>query len=392
MKYSKMLEYCMSDNQVKLIEFLDAGNSVKEAAIVFERKETNIYRTLKLIRKRMTIAGSGKHYISDKVAPTGLLVKGTSTLYDGDGNAKIQWVKTDREAEDKLAMLKEAVEEIVHDVTGKAEPVDRPKFTINNLLTTYISTDLHFGLLTDKDKTQDRNYDTVIADNTLKESIKYLVDSSKPTDKAIILDLGDMFEANDHKPFTPHSGNILDVDTRYYKVMRTGMMAMINMIDSALKKHKEVHFINIAGNHDVTLSLGVTAFVDAWYRNEPRVIVNTETKDQKYFLFGTTLLGFAHGDTLKMKDAGECMVNHNTNIWSNTANRYFYFGHTHKSEIIDSRLCKAESFRNLAPLNDWASSRFGRQAGTMTSITHCKKFGEISRNTFNVMMTDKNIS
>jgi len=195
---------------------------------------------------------------------------------------------------------------------------------------------------------------------------------------------------DDFKNATPSSGNAVDVDGRYSKVIRVAMEAMVKMIDKALAKHEVVHFINISGNHDITTGHANRAFVSAWYRNEPRVKVCEKPTHQKYFKHGKTLLGFAHGDGLKMPNAGELMAVQCANIFSDTVHRFFHFGHNHKDKVVDGRICKAESHRNIAPLNSWAShAGFTRQLGTMKCITYCPKHGELSRNLFNVGMTDE---
>ena len=72
-------------------------------------------------------------------------------------------------------------------------------------------------------------------------------------------------------------------------------------------------------------------------------------------------------------------------IFSETKYRYAHAGHTHKDAVIDTRLCRAESHRNLAPLNAWAFNHGYRSGlGTMKSITYDSTSGEVSRQTFNL--------
>jgi len=269
--------------------------------------------------------------------------------------------------------------------------VKKPTHKCNNeLLNVYITNDLHFGLLADKEETLDRDYNLEIADDTLRGAIDYLVDNAPASEAAIIADLGDTTEADNHKNVTPHSGNPLDVSSRYGKTLKTTMKAMRNLIEKALTKHKIVHFINVSGNHDPVTCLAIRGYITALFEKEPRVIVHDTDAPQKYFQHGSTLLAFYHGDGVKMAGAGELMCMHNTEIWSTTRNRYAHFGHTHVDAVRDGQLCRSESHRNLAPLNSWASHKgYGRGIGTMKAITYCKTFGEKSRNTFNVAMMDK---
>lgn len=389
--YGEMLEYCNSKPQVDLVNLLSEGYSIKQIAKKTGRERTHVYRSLRALKRKMTAAGAGEHFVSKKTLPDGMISKGTSTLYDENGNVKLQWHKTDREATDRIKAIQEAIESITDSVKG-VRASKKPMYDFDEeLLNVYISNDLHFGAYMWGEETLDRDYDLNTAECQLNSAIDYLVDNSPRSAVAIVADLGDTTEGDNFKNATPGHGHTLDVDGRYSKVIRVAMQAMVSLVTKALEKHEIVHFINIGGNHDVVTSHAIRAFVEAWFRNEPRVIVDTSPAPQKYFLHGTTLLGFAHGDGLRMHDAGETMAMHNVEVWSQTNNRYYHFGHNHKDKIIDGRLCKAESHRNMAPLNAWAGhAGFGRGIGTMKSLTYCTRHGEKSRNTFNVtMMEDK---
>jgi len=386
-KYERYLEVCETPRQKEIIKKLIEINHVKKAGKALGVKERTIYATLALLKKKMSAIGKGDHFIADSnLADTGLAVTGTSTAYNKDGEAVIQWVKTNKAVEDKAKALKDAIDAIVANAEGKATVTEVPTHSMDeNLLNVYISNDLHFGAYMWGEETLDRDYDLTIADTQLKSAISYLVENSPATKVAIIADLGDTTEGDNFKNQTPTNGHNLDVDGRYSKVLTVAMEAMVNLVNEALKKHETVHFINIGGNHDIVTSHAIRAFVKAWFKDEPRVIVDTSPAPQKYYLHGSTLLGFAHGDGLRMHDAGECMAMHNESVWSETRNRYYHFGHNHKDKVVDGRLCKAESHRNIAPLNAWASNNgFGRQIGTMKSITYCTVQGEKSRNLFNV--------
>ena len=308
----------------------------------------------------------------------------TSTLLDAQGNVKLQWVK--EKVNDKTAALQEVIDEMVYSIESTYKPITcSSEYLFKDKLTMYESNDVHLGALMWHEETMDRDWDLDIAIKTFKDSINNLVARAPATEECIVVDLGDLTEMDDMKNMTPKSGNILDVDGRYPKVLRVAMECMVYFVERALEKHETVRFYNISGNHDITTGYAITAFIAAWFKDESRVVVDESPAKQKYFQFGSTLLGFAHGDALKMKESGEVMAMHNAKIWGETKNRYFHFGHTHKDAVYDGRLCKAESHRNLAPLNAWAADHgFGRNAGTMKAIVYDKNRGEDLRITYNV--------
>ena len=60
-----------------------------------------------------------------KKAPKGYFIKGTSSLLDSEGNVKIQWVKTDKTAEDKYAMFKKAVKSVTKSIKPAKKIAER---------------------------------------------------------------------------------------------------------------------------------------------------------------------------------------------------------------------------------------------------------------------------
>jgi hypothetical protein len=139
-------------------------------------------------------------------------------------------------------------------------------------------------------------------------------------------------------------------------------------------------------NHDVSSGHAIREIIRQTFKDNPRVIIDDSPAPIKYQTFGKNLFGFAHGDYLKLANAGEVMAADCQSIWSDTTHRYFHFGHYHVDSVKDSRLCKVESHRNLAPLNEWAFASGYRTSGTgtMKAITYHKQGGEVARNIYNV--------
>ena len=312
---------------------------------------------------------------------SGQILRGTSTLYDSAGNIKQQWVKSDA---DKFAQL-DSIREAITLLTSELQPL--PPIlqiipTTDETATLYISNDIHFGALMWAPESG-TDWDLPIAVDTVKAAYDYLFASSPSSRVGIVTDLGDLMEVDSFKNLTPQSGNPLAVDGRFPKIMRAAYGALVYAIQRALEKHEQVYFINIAGNHDMTVGHAIREVIRAVFADNPRVIIDDSPSAIKYFQHGQTLLQFAHGDGLKMRDAGEVMAHDCEDIFSSTKYRYAHFGHTHKDAVYDGRLCRSESHRNLAPLNDWAAHKgFRRQLGTMKSITYHSDKGEISRSLF----------
>ena len=393
--FTGLEEYAETDRQrLSLATMIECGN-LQDGYTKLGLDASNFTRDLRIILRRAATHGVKplmKDGSTSYQVPEGYAIKGESVLLDDEDNVKMKWIKTDRSKEEQLLSLKDAITEIVSELDGKSKSVVCPKVSIQDedLVNVYISNDLHIGALAWSEETGDRDYDLKIAREQIESAGHYLTKATPPSRVGIVVDLGDLTEMDDYKNATPHSGNVLDVDGRYSQVLRVAISSLIGLIDKAREKHPIVKFINIAGNHDITTALAVRFAIDAYYRNEPTVEVCVSPQHVKYYQHGKQLLGFAHGDGLKMRDAGETMAMDCMDIFSSTEYRDMHFGHTHKDAVYDGKLCRSESHRNIAPLNSWASHKgYRRGIGSMKAICYHKDFGEIGRNMFNVNMHDK---
>jgi hypothetical protein len=343
-------------------------------------------RINKLKRNGIIPLDSGNHVES------GMILSKSSTYHYGDKETgkPAQWLTANVKAEEQLTALREAVSNIMTKVIP-FDPIDfKGTDATDELINMYLSNDLHLGAMMWGEETHDRDWDTCIAADTYKAAIDYLIINSPDCKYGMVVDLGDLTEMDDFKNATPHSGNQLDVDGRYSKVLQVACEVMEYAVYRALEKHETVYFVNISGNHDITTGHSIRLYIMARFKDNPRVIIDKSPRDIKYHKHGTTLLGFAHGDGLKMNKAGEVMAIDNQLDFSSTVHRYFHFGHNHKDSVIDGGICKAESHRNLAPLNNWASHKgFRGSAGTMKCITYSDVTGYTGTTNYNVCIKEK---
>lgn len=391
-EYESLLELDNTNRQNELLHALIKYNNVKKAAHSINMSERGAFRMLATVRKRANAIGKGSHFIAtNNLKNTGLNVSGTSTMYK-DGEPVLQWVKTSKSIENQYEAYIELLRDETSHIHRHYTKIKPPKNTIKNLITNYKTTDLHFGALMWHEETG-YDYDLNIAKDTLLTSFKYLLDSTPPTETCIISDLGDMVEADDFTNMTKRSGNILDVDGRYPKIYRVVRDTFVEMVQMALQKHKKVIILFIKGNHDDMTSFHVQEYLAGYFRKEKRVVVDTSLKPRKYFIHGSTLLGFTHGHELKPNRCGEVMAHECKDYFHKTLYRYFDFGHVHKDSSGENVICKWETHKNMPPSNAWANGMgFLGMLGTMIAVTYCKDHGEKDRITFSVSRMNEDSS
>lgn len=313
--------------------------------------------------------------------PPAHVIKGVSALVDPDGRIIQQWIKTktDSVVPDLVAALKEAFASY----DGKSEIIERPAYTDADLLSVYPIADQHNGLLAWGRETGE-DYDLAIGCRRLRDCMASLVSQSPRSSRAIILNLGDWQHTDDGKNMTPGGNNLLDVDSRYFKILTTGVRLMMDCIELALQKHAHVTVINIPGNHDPHASIALTVALSAFYSNNPRVTVDQDPSPFFFYRFGATLLGATHGHKMPPERMAMAMAVNRREDWGSTKYHHFMHGHFHQASVVEVGDVRVEGFQTLAAKDAWAHGRGYASGQSLCSITYSFSGGEVGRHQVNI--------
>lgn len=104
---------------------------------------------------------------------------------------------------------------------------------------------------------------------------------------------GDFFNS-DNAYDTTFKGTAQSEDDRYMKTQLTAERMLVYAIAKALQTVENVEVIITPGNHDTTRLFILGQYLSAFFRNEPRVVVNAGPAPRKRIVWGKTLLGFSH--------------------------------------------------------------------------------------------------
>jgi hypothetical protein len=319
-----------------------------------------------------------------KVQPAGQYVKGLSTLLDAEGQVVQQWVKTDAEKADRDALLEKALHKAMAKYRGVVEPTAPRTAFDTDTETFYPLGDPHIGMLAWAPEVGGQSFDLKIAERELTRAVEMLVARSPSSEVGVIVNVGDFFHAQDDNQRTPASGNKLDVDCRAAKVLECGFRVFRTLVDLALRKHKVVHVINAAGNHDRDIARFLALWLKALYEREPRVVVADAHDPFIYRRFGRNLIGVYHGDGAKREDLGQIMATDRPQDWGDTDYRLWLTGHIHHDTRKELRGCVVESFRTMAPRDMWHHWKGYRSERSLSAITLHREWGECSRVTVGI--------
>jgi hypothetical protein len=357
------------------------GRTVVEAAKLLGMHE----RTLRGHKARMARQGWSPEHDMTKTVPDGFHLKGTSTLYDKDGKAKLQWVKTsidhERQRELFIAAAKAMAAELPQ-VSRVAEPLA----TMGNLMAVYPIGDAHIGMRAWGEETQGSDWDMTEAVRVQCGAMAALVDLAPPAEQAVIINLGDWFHADNMEGTTSRSGHSMDLDGRYAKMIDVGIRVMRQCITSALEKHKTVRVINVVGNHDDTGALWMSVALRHAYENEPRVQIDKSPAAFHYVEFGKVMIGTHHGHTCKAERLPGVMAADQAKAWGRTEHRYWYLGHVHHQSVKEYAGVSVESFNTLTAKDAYAAFGGYRSRQNMKCIVMHQEFGEVARHTVSAEM------
>ena len=310
--------------------------------------------------------------------PDGQEVKGISALVDATGREMLKWVKTGKGVD--AGSVARAIREAFEGMTARAPDVPPPAFVDDDLLTVYLLPDLHFGMLAWGPESGE-DWDISIAMATIEGAVDRLIAGSPPSRKAVVLGLGDLLHADGYDPMTARSKNILDVDSRWPKVLRASAQMVARTVEKVLAKHQEVTVRILPGNHDTQSSQSVTLGLSMLFegKGDPRVTVDSDPSYTWYCPHGTTLLAATHGDAAKMADLPLLMAVDNPEAWGRSTFRYAFTGHIHHRSVIEKAGVIVESLQAPGASDAWHAKMGYRAGRSLSAVTYHRDLGEVGR-------------
>jgi hypothetical protein len=371
---------------VRELEFLDAieaHGGIRKAAKALGIDHSTIVKSMAALKRRAAAHGYAPEHDMTRPTAPGFAAKRISSNYV-DGKLKQQWVIQEPDKAQAEEALREFADSLAQSVKGLAPVTKPPKVADTDLLCVYPMGDPHFGLHAWwQDAGED--FDLRIAENLTYGAIDRLVASAPAAETALLLNLGDMFHADNQKNVS-QSGHQLDVDGRWAKVQQVGLRAMIYCAQRLLVKHRKVIVRINKGNHDGQSSYALTMMLACYFHNEPRITVDLSPAVTWYYRFGKVLIGSTHGDTIKGPAMVGVMAADRPADWGLTVHRYWYVGHVHHQDIKEYPGGIVEYFRTLAARDAWHAGQGYRAGRDMRLIVLHKEHGEIERHRCDVGM------
>jgi len=317
--------------------------------------------------------------------PAGLKLKGVTALVDADGRVMHKHILARDGGADPLAIV-EAIKEAFADYAPAAEPVPAPVDVSSDILTLIPLADWHLGMFAWGKETSE-NWDLKIAERVIGESVDAVIERSPPSGACVVLGGGDLIHSDSNENKTTRSGNSLQVDGRYQKVVGAACRLTERVVERARRRHEKVVVRILPGNHDEHACVAVAYHLAALYRNEPRVTVDLDPSVYWWFLFGRVLLGATHGHMVKISKMPGVMAQRRPEDWGATRFRYVHGFHIHHTEKIGNEIdgVAVETHQSPVPQDAWHFGSGYLSGRSLTAITYHREFGYRGRVTDLIM-------
>lgn len=373
------LQFCQTNRQTEIVKAVLESGSIRGAAELLDCAFSTVQQSIQRVLRNAELRGYSPSHDMTHALPETQVLRGTSTLYTKKG-ISAQWVKTKTNEEEMRRVVFEGIKDALQEFKGMGGNREHVGFTVDETMSAYVMGDAHFGMLAHKDETQVDDFDSEIAYRVMQGAINYLVDASPPTREALFVNVGDALHVDNRTNKTPGHSHPLDADSRYYRIIKVFVWAMIHAVTRMLDKHEQVTIINAAGNHDPDSTHWIQLALSMYFNEEPRVNVRVDPAAYHFYRFENVLIGVTHGDGAKHEELPLIMAGVRSEDWGQTRHRYWFTGHIHHKVVKEFNGVKVESFNTLAPSDAWHAKSGYFAAREMQALVIHKDHGIVARN------------
>lgn len=375
------LKQFATERQQEYIDAVNEAGGYRAGAKLLQINHTTLFGGLRVVKAKAAAQGYSPDHDMVHVVPEPYVVRGHSTLYDADGKPKLQWIKTRLDDNKFQQMMLDAIEGLKDEIP-RVSLTASPPLGKDNLLNCYVITDYHLGMLSWDEETGE-NWDLKIGEELIINWFANAIHQSPDANTAVFAQLSDFLHFDGMDAVTPASKHLLDVDTRFAKVVRCAIRVLRTIIDMLLQKHQKVHIIMADANHDPVSQIWLREWFAVLYENEPRISVDRSPNPYNAYEFGKTALFFHHGHKRRISNVSEVFAGQFREMFGRTKHAYAHTGHLHHIDVKENNLMIVEQHRTLAPADAYAARGGWLTGRDAKVITYHSEYGEVSRLTIN---------
>lgn len=379
-----MLEYgSATEKQRAAVHAYNEHGCYNLAAAALGCDESTVREHVKRVKEKAALRGYSPEADATATAPDPFIVKGKSTFYGTDKKTGVksergQWVKTDLKLEAYTAAVKAALRDELIDIKQIPVAPCPPDFQDDIIPWVQIG-DAHLGMLAHIAETND-NFDLKIAERELLTGVFQLIDDLPACGRLVINDLGDATHYENMAGTTEASGNILDYDGRFPKMIRAYRRIMQAIVERACTKAQHVDILINQGNHSRTNDFWMAELLRACYEHTGRVHILDNDSEFIGYRMGKTLVMVHHSDKTPPKRLVDVLITDFRKDFGETEYHYIDIGHVHHHYVSkEYPSVVLESWNNLAPNDKWHHDSGYRSRKGISVVFRSRRFGEVGR-------------
>jgi len=209
--------------------------------------------------------------------------------------------------------------------------------------------DLHFGLFADFYSTGN-SYNLDIAEKIYYYTLNNIIDrvKNKKFEKVLFI-IGNDFINADNIAGTTTKGTPQDNSSSWFDTIVRAENLIVNGIDM-LTEIAPVDVQYVMSNHDLHTMFGIMRIMNAWYRKDENVHIDSVPLPRKYYRIGKTLLCLSHD--IKIKKALETITVEAKDQWSESEHIICLLAHLHQAMIYEKQ--GYLEIRRLPTISGWS--------------------------------------
>lgn len=239
-----------------------------------------------------------------------------------------------------LKPLMDAIETVFGRFAEQAPAYQPAKHIGGRVMLQFDLMDVHFGKLAWRAESGE-DYDLKIAEQVFANAVDDLIlEAMGRKVEKIIVPFGNDYCHVDSGRNETTSGTRVETDGRFGKIFEVALMAFINALER-MKEIAPVDVVLIPGNHDEQTAMTMAWAIKQRFHKCPDVIVDTTPGPTKYRMYGKTLFGYEHGDSIndsQVRDLPAAMLMEAPKEWLAEAEFFEWIvGHGHRERKFTTR-------------------------------------------------------
>jgi hypothetical protein len=265
----------------------------------------------------------------------------------------------------------------IENVKKVSIPYILQKDVIHSDLALFMSIDEHIGVRCVFEQVGVK-YGLKEAVELMRDSFATLVHRTPKTNKALYVNLGDQFHANDHMDVTPASKHPMFSADTFDNVADAVVELNKWRIEYLMAHYPNLQIRGVAGNHDRDAMGWLFRCYKYMFANQ-NVDVKFWTEGMGVEQHGNNMLGFGHGDMMKPNVMAGACADRFPKVYGDTKMRYLHSGHFHNDKVVDTwGGFKHFCHRTMCPKDHYSFSHGYLSRQSMKSFIYDIHEGEVA--------------